>query len=192
MIYDDLMIDLSDALSIQEIRYFHEIHAHLLALLQELLFQLPEVLGGHLGLPPLAVDRGRPRQLLLYHLLLLLLQHLRRDPFALHELEELPRHLSQSLLGKLDGVGLEFAEGHELDDVSLHVLLGGLRVQGLVIRVQLMHAREVLVAHADDDYREGEAGAPDYLVDGLLHVIDDAVGEQEEDEVLLAHLGHPL
>ena len=93
MIYNYLMIDLSNALSLQEIRYFHEIHAHILGLLQELFFQLPEELGGHLGLPPLTVDSGCPRELLLNHLLLVLLQHLRCDPFAFHKFKELSRHL---------------------------------------------------------------------------------------------------
>ena len=72
------------------------------------------------------------------------------------------------------------------------MFLVGFRKEGFLVRIQLVHARKVLVSHAYYDNGEGEAGATHILIDSLLHVVDDAIGEQQEDEVLLVCLGDTL
>ena len=76
---------------------------------------------------------------------------LRQDVVPVHEVEELPWHFLERLLGQLPWIVLELAEGHELDDVAGHVLLESLRVQWRVVGVQNVHGLEVGVADANDD-----------------------------------------
>jgi hypothetical protein len=56
MIYNDLMIDFSNPLSLDEILHFYKVHAHLLTLLQKLFLQLSEEFRGDFRLPAFAVN----------------------------------------------------------------------------------------------------------------------------------------
>lgn len=78
----------------------------------------------------------------------------------------------------------EVAEGDKLDDVPEDGLSFG-RPKDPVVAVQHLHVAEVGVPDADDDDGHGEVGG---LHDGLPrvgHVGDDAVRQDEQDEVLL-------
>lgn len=78
----------------------------------------------------------------------------------------------------------EVPEGHELDNVSKDRLSFG-RPQNPIIAIQHLHVTEVSIAHAHDDDRHGEVGGVDYGLPGVGHVCDDAVGQDQQDEVLL-------
>lgn len=83
---------------------------------------------------------------------------------------------------------LELAEGHELDDVAQHGLaLGG--AQHAVVPVQDLHVREVGVAHADDDDGHGQVGGADDGLPRVRHVRHHAVGQDQQDEILLGGQG---
>lgn len=78
----------------------------------------------------------------------------------------------------------EVSEGHELNDVSKDRLSLG-RPQDPVVAIQHLHVAEVGIAHAHDDDRHGEVGGVDDGLPGVSHVCDDAVGQDQQDEVLL-------
>lgn len=78
----------------------------------------------------------------------------------------------------------EVLEGDELDDVAQDRLALG-RPQDPVVAVQDLHVGEVGVAHADDDDGHGEVGGVHDGLPRVGHVGDDAVGQDEQDEVLL-------
>lgn len=80
----------------------------------------------------------------------------------------------------------EVSEGHELNDVSKDRLSLG-RPQDPVVAIQHLHVAEVGIAHAHDDDRHGEVGGVDDGLPGVSHVCDDAVGQDQQDEVLLPH-----
>lgn len=78
----------------------------------------------------------------------------------------------------------EVPKWHKLDNVSKHGLALG-RPQDAVIAVQHLHVTEISVAHADDDDGHGEVGGVDDGLSGVSHVCDDAVCQDQQDEVLL-------
>lgn len=78
----------------------------------------------------------------------------------------------------------EVAEGDELDDVPEDGLSFG-RPQDPVVAVQHLHVAEVGVPDPDDDDGHGEVGGLDDGLPGVGHVGDDAVGQDQQDEVLL-------
>lgn len=75
-------------------------------------------------------------------------------------------------------------EWHKLDNVS-HGGFAGQRPQTSIVSIQELHSCEVRVAHSNDDDRHGQPGGVDDGAAGLVHVCDDSVGDDEEDEVLL-------
>lgn len=78
----------------------------------------------------------------------------------------------------------EVLERDKLDDVAEDGLPLR-RAQDAVVPVQDLHVREVGVAHADDDDGHGQVGG---VHDGLArvrHVGDDAVGQDQQDEIFL-------
>ena len=85
MIYNDLVVYLCNPLSIEEIGHLHEIHAHLLRLLEEFFAELTEVFRGYFRLGKLTIYSGSPGQFLLDGLSLFFLKQLRGDTFPLHE-----------------------------------------------------------------------------------------------------------
>ena len=80
----------------------------------------------------------------------------------------------------------ELPEFDKLDDVASGNATSG--SEKLLVRIELFHGREVLVADADDDYRHGKRRGVDDGVFRGFEIGDDAVGKNEEDEVLAAVL----
>lgn len=80
---------------------------------------------------------------------------------------------------------LEFSEGNELDDVTRHLLSIVLRVKRSVITIKCFHAREVEVSDTDNDDGERLVGATYDLVDGLFHISNGAIGQYQEQVILL-------
>ena len=83
---------------------------------------------------------------------------------------------------------LEVIEWHKLHDICSHVLTVGLRVEGFLIAIKDLHRAEISIADAHDNDGDWESGASHDLIDGLLHVVDNTVGEDEQDVILLVHL----
>lgn len=78
----------------------------------------------------------------------------------------------------------EVLEGDELDNVAEN-WLPLRRAQDPVVPVKYLHVCEVRVSHPNDDDRHGQVGG---VHDGLAcvrHVSDDAVCQDQEDEVFL-------
>lgn len=63
--------------------------------------------------------------------------------------KHLPWHFFKCFLGKQHRVILELTEGHKLDDVSSHLPLVFLGIQGHLICIQLVHGREVSATYSD-------------------------------------------
>lgn len=78
----------------------------------------------------------------------------------------------------------EVLEGDKLDDVSQDGLPLR-RTQDPVVPVQYLHVGEVRVPHADDDDRHGQVGGVHDGLPRVRHVGDDAVRQDQQDEVLL-------
>lgn len=79
---------------------------------------------------------------------------------------------------------LEVAEGDELDDVP-EDRLSFRRSQDPVVTVQHLHVAEVGVPDPDDDDGHGEVRGLDDGLPRVGHVGDDAVRQDQQDEVLL-------
>ena len=99
---------------------------------------------------------------------------------------------SQELLCKLAAPPpthlLEVSEGHELHDVSQGRFARG-RAQVPVIAVQELHGAEVGPAHPHDDDGHGQARGVDDGGARLVQVRDNAVRDDQQDEVLLGTVG---
>jgi len=115
-----------------------------------------------------------------------------RDVVLSEEVEQLRWHLHQGLLREEVRVVLEVIEGHKLDDISSHVLAVGLRVESLFVSIEDLHGLEVGVTDSDNDDGDGELGSTDYLVDCLVHIIDNTIGDDHTDVELLSVLAHRL
>lgn len=116
----------------------------------------------------------------------------RHNVTFLHKVHKLAWDLLKGLLGEFCWIIPEFTEGHELNNIGVHILLVSLRVQRHIIGIQDIHALEVITADTDDDNRQGQGAATHDLVNGFLHVIDDSVGNDQQDVVLLIDLVHLL
>lgn len=79
---------------------------------------------------------------------------------------------------------LEVTERDKLDDVPQDGLSFG-RPQDPVITIQHLHVTEVGVSDPDDDDGHGEVGGLNDGLPGVSHVSDDAVRQDQQDEVLL-------
>lgn len=78
----------------------------------------------------------------------------------------------------------EVPKWHKLDDVSKHRLTLG-RPQDAIITIQHLHVTEIRVAHPNDDDWHGEVRGVDDGLPGVSHVGDDAVRQDQQDEILL-------
>lgn len=78
----------------------------------------------------------------------------------------------------------EVPKWHKLDNVSKHRLALG-RPQDAIITIQHLHVTKISVAHPDDDDRHGEVGGVDNGLSGVSHVCDDAIRQDQQDEILL-------
>lgn len=105
-----------------------------------------------------------------------------------HVVEELAGDFVEDSSRQHVRIVLEVHVWHELHDVSCHVLAKGGRVESFFITIELVHCLEICVTNADDDDSHGLLGATHDLVDRLLQVTDDAVGDDEHDVELLVIL----
>ena len=105
-----------------------------------------------------------------------------------HVVEELGGYFHKGLLRKHVRVVLEVVVRHKLDDVSSHVLAIGVGVQGFIVTIERLHAAEVGITDANNNDGHGQLGASHDLVDRLVHIIDDAIGDNDEDVELLGTL----
>ena len=85
-------------------------------------------------------------------------------------------------------MGFEVIIRDELNDIGRHVLAVGLRVQCFFVAIKNLHRFEVRIADADDDNSHWEVGSSNDLVNCLLHVTDDSIGNDHQDVELLIHL----
>ena len=136
----------------------------------------------------LATERPLLGKLLLNAALAFFSRWHRHNIALLEEVKQLSWHLFERLLGQFSRVVSEVTEGHELHDVGLHILFVSLGVERHLVSVKDIHALEVVAAHAYNDDTQGEVAASHDLVNCLLHVIDDSVGDDQQDLVLLVHL----
>lgn len=102
-----------------------------------------------------------------------------------HVVNKLARDLSQGLSGQGDRIGVELPERHKLDDVGRHLLHVLLAVEWLVISIEHVHGVEIRRANTHDDDAQSHGGASNYLIDGLWHVADDAIGDNKQNVILL-------
>ena len=65
--------------------------------------------------------------------------------------------LSKDSFGQFDWVRFKLSEWNKLDNVSGLVHSMSVRVQWCIVSIKLLHAREVSITHADNDYRERKA-----------------------------------
>lgn len=79
---------------------------------------------------------------------------------------------------------LEVPKWHKLDNVSEHRLALG-RPQDPIVTIQHLHVAKIGVAHADDDDGHGEVRGVDDGLSGVSHVCDDAIRQDQQDEILL-------
>lgn len=78
----------------------------------------------------------------------------------------------------------EVFEGDELDNVA-EDRLALWWTQDPIVPVQYLHVCEVSVAHADDDDWHGQVGSVHDGLSRVRHVGDDAVCQDQQDEVFL-------
>ena len=159
----------------------------LVDVLQEIvLLARPEVI---LVLWVAAAHAASLRELLLEGAALSLARGVGHDAFSLKVVKHLSWHLLKRLLCKHHRVVLEVSERHKLHDIGRHLLSVALRVERDLVGVKLVHGAEIGGADAHDDDGEGQLGASHDLVDSLLQVSDDTVGDDQQDVVLLVLLG---
>jgi len=72
-----------------------------------------------------------------------------------------------------------------LHDVSSRVPFIGVRIEGLLITVKLIHSGEVSIADTHDDDSQGVIRASDNLVDRLAHVINHTISDDQKHLELL-------
>ena len=75
---------------------------------------------------------------------------------------------------------------HELHDIACSHL--GSTLQQLVIGIQCLHLSKGVVAHANNDNRQWLGGGFNDGADGRIHVIDGAVSDDHQHEILLIAL----
>ena len=115
---------------------------------------------------------------------------LRPDVMLLEVVQHLAWHLFKGLSGKLHRIVCEVSIRHKLDNIGRHVLPEALRVQWSFVSVEYVHGGEVGTANTHNDDGKWEGGASDDLICRLFHVSDLAVGDYQQDIVLLVLLRH--
>ena len=182
LIDGDARLCLADAALCQEVLSLVQVKAHLLQLLQEFLLLIHEVTwDGSL----LLLSIRAHGHLCLDLATLSLAAWVRCDVVLAHEVEKLCWDLHEGLLGQHVRVSLKVVVGNELDDISSHVLAISVRVKSFFIAIKHLHATEVCFADTHNDNGHGHLGAPDNLVDRLVHVVDHTIGDNDEDVELL-------
>ena len=72
-----------------------------------------------------------------------------------------------------------------MHNIRRHLLPVDRRVEGRLVSIKLVHGREVGGTDTDDDDGEGQLGTTHDLVDSLLEVTDDTIGDDQKNVVLL-------
>lgn len=166
-----------------------EINAFVLKALQELfLLFLEELVLGHVVRVHLVAHRVLLRKLSLQEGLLGLGGRVWADVLRAEEIQKLVRNFLKGLLRQKHRVVRKFPKRHELHYISVHVASVLLTVQRHLIGIQLVHRREVSTANAHNNNGQGQAGSSHNLVNSRLHVIDDTVGNDQQNVVLLVLL----
>jgi len=181
VVHDNAEVVFTDAFLVDKVGDLIHVTAHLLGFLEELLSLRVIVLRHKL----LSLCVGSHRELLLELPSLLISSWVWVDVVLSHVVEELTWHFHEGLLRKQVWVVLELIEGDKLNDISCHVLPVGRGVEGLVISIERVHTAEVSIANSDDNDGKRVLRASDNLVDGLVHVVDDTIGEDDKDVELL-------
>ena len=156
-------------------------------MLQELLFLVDEVLGYLVRIVLLA-----HRERLLDELAFLFGSNMRLNIVFTHEVEKLSGKLHEHFARQHVWIRFEIIKWNELDDISRHVSSQGGRVKGFIIGVKGLHRCEICITHAYDDDSDRKIRTLHDLVDRLLHVSNDSIGQNKQDMELLIVLGHLL
>lgn len=78
----------------------------------------------------------------------------------------------------------EVPKWHKLDNVSKHRLALGWP-QDPIIAIQHLHVTKIGVPHPNDDDWHGKVRGMDNGLSGVSHVCDDAIRQDQQDEILL-------
>lgn len=180
-IKDDLHVVFPNILLLDDVLDLEGVDAHVLGLVDQCLFQHRLVQVQLL----VRVHLLPQTQLSLDLLSLLLLGWSRLNIALLEVVSQLVRYLLKGLLRELELVTTELSERYKLNDVSAHIPFVLVRVKRSHVGIQLVHRRKISITDSDDHNTQRVVGAPNNLVDGLLEVIDDAIGDDEQDLVAL-------
>jgi len=74
---------------------------------------------------------------------------------------------------------LEVVEWHELNDVCSGIRAEGIGIQRLIITIKRVHVAKVCITNSDDDDSEWKLRTSYDLVNCLIHVVDDAISNQQ-------------
>jgi len=75
-----------------------------------------------------------------------------------------------------------------LHDIGFAVLPQARGIECLIVSIKLLHILEIGVTDSNNNNSHGEAGSSHHLVNGFLHVVNDAIGDDQLNEELLIHL----
>ena len=185
----NLVIQGITAFVLNEVFRLEEVNSLVLQVLQKFLLLLfKKLITWHVVSVLLAAQAVGLRELLLDQLALGLCCGVRSETTATHEVQELAWHFCQSLFGKQHWIVLELAERHELNNVRIHVPAVLLGVERCLVSIQLVHRAEIGIAHTHDDDRERQAAAPYDLINRILHIVDNAIGNNQQNVILLVCL----
>ena len=107
----------------------------------------------------------------------------RIDTIALHVRADLLRDLLEDLFGQI-ATSDTLVELHELDDIASGCLSSRV-TKTASIAIEGLHRREISPADTNDDDRAWHLCKLADQVNGLWHVVDGTIGEQEQDLVLV-------
>ena len=129
------------------------------------------------------------RQLLKHIKPLLICKLIWLDIFPLKEVEELSRNFFQYLPHQLLWIIFKLSKWHKLYNICIHLLAVLFRVEWFIISIKNVHALELITSHTDYDDRDRKlATYSDNLIDSLIHVVDNAIGDHQQNVVALAIL----
>ena len=103
--------------------------------------------------------------------------------------EHLPGDFFEGLTSQSHRVPLKFTVGHELNNISLHLLSKSFRIERCIISIEHIHGAKISSTDSHDNYREGQRRAPYNLINSCIHVSDLSICDNEQDIVLLIFLG---
>lgn len=108
----------------------------------------------------------------------------------LHALEHLARKLSQGFLCQSARAGeAKVVKLYKLDDIAFGSVPLRIR-EDRVVAVEVAHVGKIGVAHADHQHRERKTGRRDQGCPCLLHVVNDAIRDDQEQCIRLLVVLH--